>query len=191
VLALEDVLVDPYLDEFPDHVPLQPEEVEVLGMYGLISVLILELVLVDSKVDQFPVQLPLQVELGLIEELAAEVFKVDIEVRAEGDIEESVKEVMVGDDGVVLDVGLGEAVGDPESPVQIPVHEPVHEAFQGPVHGPVHTGLDVFMAEMTLMMLDVIFCTTVTVVTSPSTVVTAVVVAALYSITLFVIVCLG
>lgn len=89
-------------------------------------------------------------------------------------MEESVEEVIAGEDGVLLDVGVGETVGDPESPVLVSVHD----SFQGPVRGPVHVGLDVFIAEMTLMMLDVTFCTTVTLVTAPSTVVTAVVVVA-------------
>jgi hypothetical protein len=163
-LMLELVLLDSEVDQFPVQIPVQVLE-EVLGIYGLISVFMLELVLVTSEVDQFPLWILVQVELGLIEELAAEVVKV---------VEESVEEVTASEDGVVLDVGVGETVGDPESPVQVSVQEP----FQVPVHGPVHVGVDVFIAEMTLMMLDVTFCTNVTVVRAPSTVVTAVVVVA-------------
>lgn len=149
-------------------------EVVELGMIGLIMKLMFELVLVNSEVDQFPVQVPVQVELGLTEELAAEVIEVVFDGAIGEAMEDSDEEVVVGDDGVVLDVGVGEAVGDPESSL----HTPVHEPFQAPVNGPVHAGLDVFIAEMTLMMFDVMFCTTVIVVTSPSTVLIAVVVVA-------------
>lgn len=129
-------------------------EVVAFGMKGLITELILEVVPVDSELAQFQVQV---------------VFTPAHEVVVSAD--DVTSGVMVGEEE---GEGVGEGVGDPDHPVKEPVQEPFHD----PVHGPAHVGEDVFIAEMTVKMLDVIFCITVMVVTAPSTVVNAVVVVA-------------
>lgn len=137
-------------------------EVAVVVIIGLAPELMLELGLELSVLVQFldhvPVQLPVQVEFMLVEEFTKtkEVVK-DVAEVIIGDAGVVSDVVVDGADGVVSDVGIGELVGVPGGPVQGPVQEPVQEPFQGPVHEPVQVGLDVFMAEMTLTMLEVIF----------------------------------